>query len=422
MMSRWRWLALQLTRRLWARAFLFSALAVVSALAALGIGPLLPDPLPGWVVSGGVDRILDILASSMLAVTAFSVGAMVNAHGIATANLTPRATKLLLEDPSTQNALGAFLGSFLYALVGLIGLEAGVYTEPGKVVLFLVTILVIISVVLTLLRWIDYLSRLGRLEESTAKVEEATAAALANRARAPCLGGQCLGNPERDIPTGAEDLTASASGYVQFVDMAGLQQEAESRDGTVYLLAPPGTYVLDGAPLARVHGFALDDEATDALRTRLTLGPERSFDQDPRFGLAVLGEIAARALSPGVNDPGTAIDVISRAARLLAGWHAQGQESEAGSEENCACARVYVPPLRAESLVGDVFHTIARDGAGLVEVQVRLQKTLAALAALEDGPFVEAARHQSAAALERAEQVMTLEADRKAVRGVAGRV
>ena len=60
-----------------------------------------------------------------------------------------------------------------------------------------------------------------------------------------------------------------------------------------------------------------DEDVHKAVAEAFTIGAERTFDQDPRFGLCVLAEIASRALSPAVNDPGTAIDVIGRAVRLL---------------------------------------------------------------------------------------------------------
>ncbi len=71
--------------------------------------------------------------------------------------------------------LATFIGSFLFSLVGIIALITGAYGETGRLVLFLVTIGVIILVVVTLLRWIDHLSRLGSVTETTERVEKATA-------------------------------------------------------------------------------------------------------------------------------------------------------------------------------------------------------------------------------------------------------
>ena len=94
MISKWQWLLAQLTRTLWIRATLYVVLALAAALLAVLIERLLPGPLPIDIGADAVDRILDILASSMLAVTTFSLSVMVAAYSTATTNVTPRATRL----------------------------------------------------------------------------------------------------------------------------------------------------------------------------------------------------------------------------------------------------------------------------------------------------------------------------------------
>ena len=83
----------------------------------------------------------------MLAVTTFSLSTMVSAYSAATSNVTPRATKLIMEDTTTQTVLSTFVGSFLFSLVGIIALSTGALRRPGRVVLFAVTILVIVAIV-----------------------------------------------------------------------------------------------------------------------------------------------------------------------------------------------------------------------------------------------------------------------------------
>ena len=147
MMSRWRWVLIQTTRRLWVRATLFCVLAVVTAVMGIAAAPFIPADIPGKIGADAVDRILGILAASMLTVTTFSLTTMVSAYTAATNNVTPRATKLLIQDTTTQNTLATFLGSFLYSLVGIIILTTGAYGSSGRVVLFGVTIVVIILIV-----------------------------------------------------------------------------------------------------------------------------------------------------------------------------------------------------------------------------------------------------------------------------------
>jgi uncharacterized membrane protein len=414
MISRWQWLLLQLSRRLWLRVSLFAVVAIVTALLGIVAPDFLPSFVPTRIGPDAIDRILGILASSMLAVTTFSLATMVSAYGAATNNATPRATKLLMDDPTSQNALGTFIGSFLFSLVGIIALSTGAYGEAGRLLLFAVTLAVVALIVITILRWIDHLSRLGRVGETIDRVEAAAQRALRERIRTPYLGGRPLPDPDRWIPDEAAPVFTQSFGYVQHVDVEAIQEHAAAAGGEVYVLTLPGAFVHPRRPLARVLGIA-DEAARRRIAAAFSVGDARSFDQDPRFGVCVLAEIGSRALSPAVNDPGTAIDVIGTGVKVLAAW-ATPDEAQ---EPTLQCPLVHVPPIRVDELFDDFFTPIARDGAAMVEVQVRLQKALHSLSDLDPARFGAAARRHSSMALARAESAMTLEADKAVAREAA---
>ncbi|HFN9836717.1 TPA: DUF2254 domain-containing protein [Yersinia enterocolitica] len=405
-MSKWRWLLSQLTRKLWFRTCFFAALAILSALVSVVLKPFIPPSIGGVVGSDAVDKILNILASSMLAVTTFSLNIMVSAYSSATTSVTPRATRLVMEDSTTQNVLATFIGSFLFSLVGIVALSMGAYGDQGRVVLFVVTLVVIGLIVITLLRWIQHLSLLGRVGETTSRVEEATRMALENRVNIPYLGGKPwqahLTPPANAIPIYPTDI-----GYIQHVDMQMLDTYAQRVKGELYLQSQAGAFVHPAQPvawLASPHGDSDTAEILDAI----TISTERSFDQDPRFGLAVLAEIASRALSPAVNDPGTAIDVIGRAVRLLAIW---GKKPPGSSEVEYA--QVYVQPILTADLFDDIFNPIARDGAALIEVQLRLLKALLAVEQLYPEVFSVDVRRYVVTVQHWAEQQMGSPQDRE---------
>lgn len=413
MTSRWAWILRLITRRLWFRSTLISLLAVVAALLAIVAGPYIPSNISASIGADAADNILTIIASSMLAVTTFSLSTMVAAYSAATSNVSPRATRLLLQDRTSQNVLSTFVGSFLYSLVALITLSTGAYGEQGRVILFGITIFVVLLIVVTLLRWIDYLTRLGRVGETTEVVEKATADALQSRHALPYLGGLCL-EDDGDYPAGSVPVVSSSIGYVQHIDMNRLQEMAESLDARLLSLVLPGTFVDGRRPLARIA--STDEGVHQVIRGCYSIAAERSFDQDPRFGMSVLAEIAQRALSPAVNDPGTAIDVIGRSVRLLAIW------DEPRKDEEARYPNIFVAPISLAELFDDVYSPIARDGAAVAEVQLRLQKAFAALAGFDDPRFrVEAIRH-SRLALQRTELALTLDEDKQLVRAAAAEV
>ena len=411
MLSKWQWTLRQFTRKLWVRASLFALLAVISALAAAVIGPFVPYELSTSIGADAVDDILKILASSMLAVTTFSLSVMVTHYGSVTSNVTPRATRLLLQDTTAQNALGTFIGSFLFSLVGIIALSTGAYGDRGRVILFAVTVLVVLLIVLTMLRWIDHLSSLGRIEEPTELVENATRSALTARGRSPTLGARPLG----DVPRDAVPVYQDRVGYIQHLDLASLADLTDNHAVDVYINAPPGRFVHPRFPLAWVKGEP-DADIGGAIAKAFSINDLRTYDSDPRFGLAVLAEIASRALSPGINDPGTAIDIIGRAVRVLAEWHACAEAAEDGEQLS---SRIWMARLETDDLFEDIFTPIARDGAAFVEVQIRLQKAFAALAEIGGPAFADSARHQSEMALERSEAGLSLEEEKARVRAVA---
>lgn len=412
MKSKWRWWLGRLVRRIWFRATLFSIAGVLTALLAVALSPYIPEELPTKIGADAVDKILGIIASSMLTVTTFSLSTMVSAYSAATTNVTPRATTLVMEDSTTQNVLATFVGSFLFSLVGIIALTTGAYGDRGRVILFVVTLGVIVLIIVTLLRWIDHLSRLGRVTETTERVERATVEALRALIEMPHLGGNRLSEHDRRTREPNMPIYQKRVGYVQHVDAGVLSAIAGEFEVEIAVVAIAGKLVAPKTPLAWIMG-KVPEEAREKLAAAFTVGDVRSFDQDPRFGAAVLSEIASRALSPAVNDPGTAIDVISRAARVLAVLDGKSET------KNAKYPKLFVAPVTVEDLFEDLFLPIARDGAALVEVSLRLQKTFVILAQFNNPEFRNAALEHSAVALKRCEASAMIEDDIAKVREVA---
>lgn len=397
MVTKWGWVLLQLSRKLWMRTVLFAVLAVVTALVAILLKDLIPSQLAGVIGADAVDKILTILASSMLTVTTFSLSVMIAAYSAATNSVSPRATRLLMEDSTTQNALATFVGSFLYSIVGIIALSTGAYGEQGRVILFIVTVGVVVLIVATILVWINHLSSLGRVGETSDRVENAAYAAVKRQIKYPWLGGNKLASVA-DISADAKPLMTDIIGYIQHVDIKKINSFCEANNIEIFVTSLPGAFVHPGRPLL---WMSVTPEAdTEALCNAFTIQDQRSFDQDPRFGLLVLAEIASRALSPAVNDPGTAIEIIGRGMRVISNWQVTA-EQDLPSKEQVEYPFVSVLPIQLADIFDDFFTPIARDGANLVEIHIRLQKTFMALAYL-GGEFRRQALRHSELALTRA--------------------
>lgn len=412
MISRFDWVVAQITGRLWFWSVLYGGLAVATALAAIWLAPFIPDQISAEMGADAVEDILRIIATSMLAVATFSLSTMVSAFDATTNTATPRAAQLLTEDRTAQNAIATFIGAFLYSLVGIIALRAGLYGSSGRLVLFGVTIFVVITVVITFFRWIDYISRLGRLSEVLTKVEKAARDAVVAQFASPYLGG----SPWREPAPDATAIGCEAVGYIQHVDVASLAEIASRHDGCIHVAERPGAFVSVGQPLCHAGWTPAEDEIEE-IRAAFLVGSERSFRQDPRFGLIVLTEVASRALSPGINDPGTAIDVLGRIVRIISEAVSMRGEPEAPRHDN-----LFVAAIDVGEMLDDVFMPVARDGAGMVEIGIRLQKALLSLARLDDWSVQSAARRLSLIARTRSETALQLPEERGPIVRLAAEV
>lgn len=395
--GRTAWLLRQFRKQIWVRAALFSIAAVVVAILAAIVGPFIPYDTNLTLAAGSVDHILDILASSMLAVTTFSLSIMVSAYSSATSNATPRSTKLLIADPVAQNTLSTFVGSFLFSIVGIVGLAAGFYNDKGRIILFLATLVVIVLIAATLLRWIEQLGKFGRVGDTITRVERAATPAFRSEGLTPRLGAMKL----VAVPANATAVFADTVGHVEHIDVPALDQLAELGGLRVFIESMPGTLVHPARPLFHVDGV-IDDETIGQMRKCVSVGDDREYEQDPRFGLIVLSEIASRALSPAINDPGTAIAVVDSGLRVLLAY-ADAHDAA----EPARCRHVYAPDLDIDALFKSYFHPIARDGCSLVEVQIRLIVVLEALALRSPAMFGRAAMASAIRAAEHSRHGLT---------------
>lgn len=402
----------RLTRKTWVRCMLFSLFAVLAVGLAMLLGPSIPQGVAVKLGSNSIESLLNILATSMLTVTIFSASTMVSAFSAVASSATPRASQLLIEDSTIQNTLATFIGAFLYSVIALIGLNAHLFDDGGRLVLFGFTIAILAVVVIVLLRWIDYLSVLGRMGETIRRIETATLKAMTQRQYKPYLGAR----PQPEGTAGHHTVFAPETGFVQYVSMDLLQACAKGDDDTLHLHVLPGAFVEPSIAIVSSHQ-PIDEARRKAICNAVLIGNSRTFDHDPRFGLVVMGEIATRALSPGINDPGTALDVMATSVRVLVHWVEQRQKNSEPAEVQFD--RVTVPALREAGMLEDVFMPLARYGASAVEVGVTLQLALASVRRLDHPAFNQATQQLSRYAIERAAHVGLFDADVQQLRDAA---
>ncbi len=414
MINRLRFIWNRLKENLWIRP-----LAMIVFSVGLVFLVRLADSTNGrdWAPEITVDTIetmLSIMASSMLVIATFSVASMVSAYASASNNATPRSFPLIIADDVSQNALSTFIGTFIFSIVALTAVKNSYYEVAGRFAIFCLTIFFFLTVILTFVRWVDRVARLGRLGNTIENVERTAKHVLKRRKKRPYLGG----GPLNEIPKNSMKLSSKEIGYIQMIDMEALQNFAEKEGITIFVTALPGVFATPNRTLAHISADS-DRESpieTQPIVDAFRVGANRTFDEDPRFALIVLSEIASRALSSAVNDPGSAIDVIGRMVRLLVEYTSPHDEDETLEPEY---GRVQVAPIDHADLFEDCFSGLARDGAGTLEVAIRLQKALQTIAELSPSHIKALAKDQARKALAHAEAALNIPHERETLREIA---
>lgn len=345
--------------------------AVIFAFAAKSAAYLLPKDILPNINIDIITSLLDVLSNSMLAVSTFSLSIMVSAFSAASNSATPRATSLVMADDTTRLAISSFISAFIYAVTAKIALGLNYYTQNGRFLLFIATMLVLTYVIYMLIRWVHTLSGLGRMDNTIGKIHSAARNALTAWLADPQFG--CTG----EVPETEPDAQASAqsTGYISHIYFTGLNNIAQEAQLHIRLLARPGHFCSRGEAVANIWTQeALSTELLERIQDCIIIEKQRSYQQDPRFGLLVMSEVAQRALSPAVNDPGTALTVINNLTMLLTDTEAEPQDT--------AYPHLSIGSANYTDLIRQPFDPIARDGAGNCEIQIRLAKALGAIAAV----------------------------------------
>ncbi len=428
----------RLREQLWLKPLISCFLSIVAAfIASLADHIEFELSLPN-ISSESIETLLTTIATSMLTIAVFSVGSMLSAYASASSTATPRSFPLIISDDVSQNALSTFIGAFIFSIVALVALLNDFYEKPGRFALFVLTAFVFSLVILSFVRWVDRIARLGRLGNTIAKIETAADMALQTQMQLhklcvtrPTKTNQYIAvfsgvtrhiqnlmdiagitNTKRDIAIFSDEV-----GYVQNISFAKLQNLAEQFDCTVTVCVLPGAFVSLGKPLIYItqkNSFE-KDVINKRVNDAFVIDNQRTFESDPRFGLIALSQIASRALSPAVNDAGTAIDIITVFVRLFV---RTVQANEDHEDTQIKYDRVSIPSISFNDMLDDAFTTIARDGASSANVIIRQLKALHSLALLGNKEMTQAAKNQAHLTLHYAQQSLKLPEELKRVKAV----
>ena len=366
----------------WAVPSLLSVVALVLAELAIRADQRSYLAESPWLYSGTADggrAILAALASAMITVTGVVFSITIVALSFASGALGPRLLRNFMRDRVNQLVLGAFIATFLFSLRVLAGLK-GAQEPRSSMAITLALLLVVVSFGI-LIYFIHHVSKSIQVNTILGEVREALDAAIDRLFpdELPEDGEEEeLPPPPYDPAAPAWSVPAGASGYVQVVDRERLEKIASEHDAGIVCAVRPGEFAVEGGELLRTT-MAVDEELADELRSCIALGPIATEPQDVEYSVRQIVEIALRALSPGVNDPFTAMSGIDHLGASLARL-ARRRMPERERRTADGRFRLETPGVTFPMVMDSAWSQIRHHGAGQPAVGVRILEALVEVA------------------------------------------
>ena len=322
--------------------------------------------------------LLGALASGMIAFTGFVFSILLLAVQFGSSQFSPRLLRRFLRDWTTKVALGVFIATFLFSLLELrfVGTAGDPDLVPNAgITLALVLLLASMFMFLRLIHRttarlrvaavVRELSRQGRRSIDRAYPDPAPP------------GGEP--DPPAPLPESAAVVTyRGGPAILQSIDRRGLVKSAVAAGWVVELVPAIGDLVIAGDPLFRVDGRPTPGQER-RLRNSIAIGDERTMKQDPAFVLRLLADISIKALSPGINDPSTAVQALDQIEAVLRQIGVR-RLTPGVARDDAGTARLRWPAPSWEDYLGLALDETRQYGEGSVQVSRRLRALLVRLA------------------------------------------
>jgi uncharacterized membrane protein len=329
--------------------------------------------LPGsWQYTPSTaSTLLATLVGAMVALTGFVITVSVLVVQMATGTFSARYMRLWYRDRMLKTLLAVLVGTLTFSFALLRRVEPSFVPNLG------VTIAVGL-VVAGLLMFLLFLDRfIHRLRPVAVAVLVSEQGRRAFRESTAIADGRD-GGPPSNAPAGrpAHVVPTLKAGAIQALDTKGLVEWARAERCLLVFPHAVGDFLPSGAALIEVFGRELDEGEADRLRGMVALGIERTFEQDPAFAIRILVDIAIRALSPAVNDPTTAVQVLNHLGDTLAFIGRSEKPLYSDHRDEHGLVRLLVPARSWEDYLSLGVTEIREYGGSAIQVTRRLRALL----------------------------------------------
>ncbi len=309
-------------------------LAFILGIALPSLDKAVAERMPGWLTSlifggdaGAARTVLNAISSSLITVTSLTFSLTVVTLQLASSQFSPRLLRTFTQDQFVQRILALFLATFTFSLTVLrIVRSPEQSTDPfvPRISVSFAFVLALASVV-GLVLFLAHLARIIRVETMLDHVHDDTSATLSsnlNRLDSDETADANAGH--LSVPTTADRLWVAKSGFLNTLDHSDLVKAAKKADVMIWIDNQFGDFIIEGTPVGsvwRTDGSRIDDETRENVRAGVRgsvyVGRERTAAQDVSYGLRQLTDVALKALSPGINDPTTAVHAMGHIAAVL---------------------------------------------------------------------------------------------------------
>jgi uncharacterized membrane protein len=361
----------------WALPSAISILALLAAVTLPTVDEHLRGDLP-FLFSGNADSarsLLSTIASAMISLTGLVFSITMVVMQLASSQFTPRLLGTFLGSRITQVTLGVFTSSFLFAFVILREVRGGETPFVPQLSVTTAFSLVLASVAM-FFAFIHHITQSIQVGQVIDRVAQGTVTALREGSDAEWDDTSAVPPSWSQEPgPGVVVTTGERHGVVQRIHYSHLVERAERAGVVVELLVRTGDVRHQGQDLAVVHGAAAGDDVVGQVRDSFGLGKDRTLQQDPEFGVRQLVDIAERALSPGINDPTTGVQVLDELHRILRVAAARPDRS-AHLVDGAGAVRVIDRPTTFARLLDLALDEIAHYGKDTLQIPPRIEALL----------------------------------------------
>jgi uncharacterized membrane protein len=263
---------------------------------------------------------LQLLASSTLTVATVTFSILMVVMTMTASTFSPRAVSGFMRDRVDQNTLGVFLGGFAFGAGGILLLQPEpAYYDPRLLgLVLLITVIGAYLVLCALVYFIHHTATALQISNLIVHLYRDADVAL-TRFLMHSESEMKQSTVAMDLPSElAGEVEARAAGYIQVLDRQHIFRLAVAHNLLVRVIRHTGDFATRGSALCEVWPAArLTPEVADGFRAAYAVGARRTSERDPLLGMDLLAEIGVRALSPGINDPSTAVNCLDFIGDLL---------------------------------------------------------------------------------------------------------